>query len=465
MIFNNRIDIFEENKRLREELEQERRLRKQWQEKCLELETAVKELECRLNRILNPNTPSSQVPFTERDMVKSPNRNAQGSKPRGKPKGGNGGIREHPKHIDKKENATAKTCDGCSSKNLLHTHIDEIPVWDLPIIKLIVTLFYVYVYICKDCGKEVRGSHPDLPLQGMIGPNLAAFLAEVRHNFAGSYSKLSAFLEDLTGETFTGQAIKDCIRRTAKSLKPSYETIREKLREEKYSHSDETKWPVGGVHWYLWLLCTLNFVFIEINESRGRKVLIELLGEFYQGVIISDCLKVYRKCAEAFQKCWAHLLRKTFYEKEKHPTSDVALLHRQLSDLYEEAENSRNAVLSQSERIWTGIRLNQKMQRIAQNNWQSEESKGIVKNWLKEYEGQWLVGVFIPEVELTNNRDERGIRKVIPTRKMLGGHRTKKGAQDFAIIETHRQTWKLRGRAPYQKLVAFLRGEKEEAIA
>ena len=65
MMFNNRIDIFEENKRLREELEHERRLRKQWQERCVRLETKVKLLEATLNRILNPNTPSSQIPDTE----------------------------------------------------------------------------------------------------------------------------------------------------------------------------------------------------------------------------------------------------------------------------------------------------------------------------------------------------------------------------------------------------------------
>ena len=64
-MFNNRIDIFEENKRLREELEHERRLRKQWQERCLRLETKVKLLDATLIRILNPNTPSSQIPDTE----------------------------------------------------------------------------------------------------------------------------------------------------------------------------------------------------------------------------------------------------------------------------------------------------------------------------------------------------------------------------------------------------------------
>ena len=68
-MFNNRIDIFEENKRLREEFEHERRLRKTVAERCLRLETKVKLLEATLNRILNPNTPSSQIPDTENARV------------------------------------------------------------------------------------------------------------------------------------------------------------------------------------------------------------------------------------------------------------------------------------------------------------------------------------------------------------------------------------------------------------
>jgi len=88
-IYNNRVDPFEEIRRLSEELEQERRLRKQWQERCLELEKRVKQLEATLNRILNPDTPSSQIPDTEKNTNKSPNRDPVGMKPRGKPEGGN----------------------------------------------------------------------------------------------------------------------------------------------------------------------------------------------------------------------------------------------------------------------------------------------------------------------------------------------------------------------------------------
>ena len=98
----------------------------------------------------------------------------------------------------------------------------------------------------------------------------------------------------------------------------------------------------------------------------------------------------------------------------------------------------------------------QKLQRITNYRWKSESAKNVT-NMLKAYQGQWLVPVIMPEVELTNNKTERGIRKVIPTRKLLGGHRTNHGAYDFAVIESHRQTWKLGNASPYNKLAEYLK--------
>jgi hypothetical protein len=38
----------------------------------------------------------------------------------------------------------------------------------------------------------------------------------------------------------------------------------------------------------------------------------------------------------------------------------------------------------------------------------------------------------------------------------LGGHRTEKGAKNFAIIETMRQTWKQQGISPHNALTEKL---------
>ena len=125
--------------------------------------------------------------------------------------------------------------------------------------------------------------------------------------------------------------------------------------------------------------------------------------------------------------------------------------------LYGDVNDFLSTNPSFEQRVWNAVMYNQKLQRIANYKWRSDTAKSVTANMLKTHQGQWFVGVIMPEVELTNNKDERGIRKVIPHRKLLGGHRTKQGSYDFAIIESHRQTWRLRNESPYNKLAEYLK--------
>lgn len=450
-----RIDIFEENKRLRQELEYERKRRKELEKRCTQLEKELKEVKALLNQFLNANTPSSKLPpsFTLRST--SPDRNPKGTNPRGKPKGSNGATREEPDRIDEKVDVKAKQCPK-GHRRIKQIDVHTRIVYEIPKINIKVKEFTVYEYDCKKCDLHFEAIHPELPKEGIFGPNLQAFITEMRHNFAGSYEKISVFLDSITGTIFSAQGIKDCVHRVAEDLEPSYKGMEEEIKQADVVHSDETSWPVDGKDWWLWLLCTVNIVFIMVNKSRARKVITNVLGEYFSGVIVSDCLSIYRNFAAAFQRCWSHLLRKTHFEKERTPKRDIAKLHEQLTSLYTDVNIFLQNKPSFEQRVWHGIMYNQKLQRIMNHRWRSESAKSIVANMLKVFSGQWLVGVIMPDVELTNNKDERGIRKVIPARKLLGGHRTKQGANDFAVIETHRQTWRLRNESPYNKLVEYL---------
>lgn len=446
-----RIDIFEEIKRLKRDVEYYKQQAEEWKRKYFELKKEFEEVKKLLNQFLNANTPSSKLPFS----FKNVNREPKGTNPRGKPVGSNGATREEPKKIDEKIDVKAKQCpNGHRNINQTDCHIRF--VYEIGEIKLNVRKFIVGEYDCAKCGIHFEATHPELPKIGIFGPNLQSFITEIRHNFAGSYEKISDFLHNLTGDTFSPQGINDCVHRVAEDLEPSYKNMEGGICKANVVNSDETSWPVDGKNHWLWLLCTLNMVFIMINESRARKVITNVLGDYFHGVIVSDCLKVYNNFAVAYQRCWSHLLRKTHFEKDKTPKKDIAKLHEQLTMLYHNANAFRESNPSFEDRVWNGIMYQQKLHAITNYRWRSKSAKNVT-NMLKAYQGQWLVGVIMPEVELTNNKDERGIRKVIPTRKLLGGHRTKHGAYDFAVIESHRQTWKLRNESPYNKMVDYLK--------
>lgn len=461
---SNQTDVFEENRRLKEENEFLRKQVKELKKICAENEKRINELEKKLNQLLNINTPSSAVPLFMKPKITSPNRQPTGTNPRGKPKGSNGATKESPTKIDRTVEATADKCPNG------HTDIEEIDfyaklVYEINKIRLEVIEAIVKQYRCRVNGCHVifEGTHPEVPKEGIIGSNLQALVSELKHGFAGSYEKISHFLGDLTGTTFSPQGLNDCIHRVAGQLEPSYNQLESELRSATAVGTDESSWPVNGDRWWLWLFTTMNTIFLAIDKSRGRKVITRILGNDFEGTITSDCLAVYQSFAEAFQKCWSHLLRKTHSFAEKYPRRDIKKLHEQLTNLYNEVDGFLGEDPPFDQRVWASIMFNQKLTSIMDYKWSSKEAKSVVANYLKKFAGQWLVSVIVPEVEMTNNRAERGIRKVIPTRKLLGGHRTEQGANDFAIIETHRQTWRLRGKSPYLEMVDYLKQQNVAA--
>lgn len=455
MIHTNRIDIFEENKRLKESLEQEARLRNEWQNKYYELFNELKKTQVLLRQFLNENTPSSKLPFKYPSQKKS----EKEQKPRGKPIGSNGAVKEIPENIDK--NIEAKLDDRCPNcqkiirKKDINKRIRY--VYDA-IIKAIVMEVEEEFYPCE-CGEFCIGKHPEIPQRGMIGYNLQTLFAELKFNFSSSYANISKFFDNITDGKikFTPKAINDSIINISEKLEPSYFEIEKKIKEEEFAYSDETSWPVNGILWYLWLIVSKNFVFITIQNSRARKVLIDIFGENYQGVIISDCYRVYDNFAKWYQKCWVHLIRKAEYEAENNPKKNIVKLSVQLKSLYNEMkdflEENPSLILRKEKKKEFEIKLNEI---INYKHW-CKEAQNVVDNWLIKYRNHWLTAIEFEGIDLNNNLCERKIRCSIGWRKMLGGHRTKEGAKQYAIIQTHRQTWKHNGKYPYNELLNVLK--------
>src|SRR3989339_1762894 len=90
-------DIFEENQKLKEQLEYEIKKRAEWQEKYYEILNELKKTQALLRQFLNENTPSSKLPF----RYPSKEQSEKELKPRGKPLGGNGGNKKDPKNVDR----------------------------------------------------------------------------------------------------------------------------------------------------------------------------------------------------------------------------------------------------------------------------------------------------------------------------------------------------------------------------
>ena len=449
-----RTNVFEENKRLREQLDYKEKQASEWQNKYYELLNELKKTQALLRQFLNENTPSSKLPFKN-----NINNTEKEPKPRGKPIGSNGGNKEAPENVDRKIKAKLeRRCPRCGkiiSIRDIDTRLRY--VYDA-IIKAIVIEVEEEIYPC-DCGEFCIGTHPDIHKRGMIGYNLQTLFTELKFNFSGSYANISKFFDNVTNGkiNFTPKAINDSVGRVANKLEPSYNKIEEELKNQDFANCDETSWPVNGVQWYLWMIVTSNFVFITIQNSRARRVLINIFGEDYHGGIISDCFKAYDNFAKWYQKCWAHLLRKAKFEAEKYPRKNIVKFYEQLKHLHKEMSDFLRENPSKELRIEKKKEFEKKLNQIINYKHWCKEAQSIIDNRLKAYRNHWLSAIEIEGISLDNNLCERKIRNSIGWRKMLGGHRTGEGAKQYAIIETIRQTWKHQGKYPYNELLNVIR--------
>jgi len=396
------------------------------------------------------------LPVYVKPVMKSPNRLPVGTNPRGKPKGGNGATRKIPKKVDRTipVNFSKEELNNLKKKygNKLKIKRIKLYVWDIPIIKMLVTLFIVdRIYL----GKKLiaQATHPELPKQGILGNRLRAWIISLKNGFAGSYEKIAEHIEDLTGETFSQQTIQDCVHRIGEELEPEYKELETELREAEVIGGDTSSWRVNGINYVLWLFCTISLVYIHIDKSKARKIIIKILGNQFEGVFRSDCAPEFQKFAEWFQKCFGHLLRTTYTRAMENPKGDIVLMHRWLTNLFNEMKDFLEEDPPPDKREKMFNYFDGKLEDIINHKWKSKWAKSIVKNRLIKFRNDWCTAILFPGVSLTNNDTETNIRSAIPTRKMLGGHRTEEGAEYYAITQSLRLTWKLRGLSPYREMI------------
>ena len=74
-------------------------------------------------------------------------------------------------------------------------------------------------------------------------------------------------------------------------------------------YGDETGWREDGRNGYLWSFNTPKVRDFIYRSSRSGQVVEEVLGEEFEGVLVSDFYGAYNVYQGPHQRCWTHLLR------------------------------------------------------------------------------------------------------------------------------------------------------------
>jgi transposase len=171
-----------------------------------------------------------------------------------------------------------------------------------------------------------------------------------------------------------------------------------------------------------------------VAQSRGRDLLIDILGKDFPGVLVSDCLAIYDDTTALQQKCYAHHHKAIRQAKDLHPQKGEGFLS-------EVAAMLRAAVALQNEKAelspQTFSDLRQALQRKAVQLLEpprSEPNEESGRNRLYKQRDHLFTFLDHDGVEATNNRAERQLRPAVIARKISCGNKTPKGARTWQIL-------------------------------
>jgi transposase len=197
---------------------------------------------------------------------------------------------------------------------------------DLPPVRPIVRAFHVHIGECQQCGRRVQGRHLLQTSDALgaaaaqLGPVAVATAAHLHKECGLPLGKIVRFYQEHFGLTVTPGGLVHALHRAARQATPTYDALREMVRQRPIVVPDETGWRVGGeLHW-LWVAATSSETVYAVHRGRGFDEAAALLGADFAGVLVRDGWAPYRQFAQAaHQTCLAHLCRRCHELQTDHP--------------------------------------------------------------------------------------------------------------------------------------------------
>jgi transposase len=318
-------------------------------------------------------------------------------------------------------------------------------------------------YWCEHCQKPCKSRLPlGIERGGLAGPNLTALIAFMKGVCHASFSTIRKFLRDVVGVQIERSTICKIIHKVSEALEGTYEELLVLLPFENVLNIDETGHKEKGRLLWTWCLRADLYTLYKIDARRSADVLLDLLGDEFEGVIGCDYFSAYRRYMRMMgvelQFCLAHLIRDVKFLTTLPDARDRAYgegLLAALKDLFgvihRRTQLSSSAFAEQLRiaRDWVLYR--------GQNNVPPTQHAENLAARFRAHGAAYFTFVTTPELEPTNNLAEQAIRFVVIDRHITQGTRSEVGRQWCERIWTVMASCAQQGRSAY----AFL----QEAIS
>ena len=398
---------------------------------------------------------------SSRNSSKPPSSDGPGFKPPARRKGSGrkrGGQPGHPgsgpellpiERVDEVMDHHPDACRRCGSllagedPDPLRHQVIEIP----PITPLVIE-HRLHRLVCPCCSTSTCATLPADVEASHYGPRLSALVGLLGSAFPLSFSKTQALLQQLVGVEMSRGAIARVRQRLSAALEQPMQEALAFARVQPVAYVDETGAPTGnadgnnptGKRGWQWVMVTAVVTVFVQGLSRSTAAAIELLGNAFGGIVVSDRFSAYNHLpVMQRQLCWAHLIRDLTAIAERPGASaefgaQLLGLQQQLFGhwhRYKEGKIDWPALQQSCRPIRQTFETT--LQRVVELGYQRGErtpwaSTVRTCQQLQKVTGGLWTFLEIEGIEPTNNAAERALRQSVIQRKISHGVQSTKGA-------------------------------------
>ena len=412
---------------------------------CKRLEIRIAELEAKIAQLGKNSSNSSKPPSS--DIAKPGGQHKKTKKKR--KRGAQPGHARHQRaafqenEIDRFWDYTFDTCPDCGHDVIPSDQpprvMQQIDVVATP---TVVSEHRSQAFWCEHCQKtHFAPVHEEVRKAGLVGPRLTALIAYLKGACHCSFSTIRKFLRDVAGVTISRGQLRKVCAKVSDSLQDAYDGLLRALPAEDFLNVDETGHKDNGQRMWTWCFRAATFTLFKIDPSRASSVLVDVLGEEFDGVLGCDYFSAYRKYMGDFgvlvQFCLAHLIRDVKF-LVKHPDSKnraygkrvLASIREMFGVIHRRDKMTKAGFARRLEETSAEVQR-QATYRVPATG----EARNLANRFHRHGES-YLRFVTTPGIEPTNNLAEQAIRFVVIDRRITQGSRSEAGQRWLERIWT-----------------------------
>ena len=260
-----------------------------------QLRQRIAALEDRLNRRSSPGMPGNKPP-TDRQP---PRKESHKQRP-------HGFARKRMEPTQRIKHAVA-VCPDCGT-HLAGGWVQRTrEVIELPVVPIQVT---EHVFVARICPVCERRRVPKVDLKGTVvgrqrlGINLVSLIVTLREEGRLPIRTIQWYLGTMHQLHLSVGGIVQVIHGAAQRAQSAVAQVLERIRASPVVHADETGWRQDGKNGYAWTFSTLTERYF-LRRGRHKEVVDEVLGDSFNGVLVSDFYAAYNHYSGLKQRCWA----------------------------------------------------------------------------------------------------------------------------------------------------------------